>query len=77
MDECAEAIHSCLAGVEECRNTDGAYECDMKCENGFTYNIRLGTCVGEYHTLKLTSTFIKINLEIDNRLKKFFRYKKI
>ncbi|XP_014488735.1 PREDICTED: fibrillin-1-like [Dinoponera quadriceps] len=45
VDECAEAIHSCLEDVEECRNTDGAYECDMKCEKGFTYSISMGICV--------------------------------
>ncbi|EFN68423.1 Fibrillin-2 [Camponotus floridanus] len=45
VDECAEAIHSCLTDVEQCRNTEGAYECDMKCEKGFTYSIGLGTCV--------------------------------
>ncbi|XP_011707681.1 PREDICTED: fibrillin-1-like isoform X2 [Wasmannia auropunctata] len=45
VDECAEAIHSCLADVEQCRNTEGAYECDMKCGKGFTYSISLGVCV--------------------------------
>ncbi|KAL6430493.1 hypothetical protein ACFW04_007830 [Cataglyphis niger] len=45
VDECAEAIHSCLADVEQCRNTEGAYECDIKCEEGFTYSIGLGACV--------------------------------
>lgn len=58
VDECAEAIHSCLADVEECRNTDGAYECDTKCEKGFTYNIGLGICVG-----KRTITLFIINTE--------------
>lgn len=47
VDECAENIHSCLTDVEQCRNIEGAYECDMKCEKGFTYNIGLGACVGE------------------------------
>lgn len=42
-----EAIHSCLADVEQCRNTEGAYECDIKCEEGFTYSIGLGVCVGK------------------------------
>ncbi|XP_024879851.1 fibrillin-3-like [Temnothorax curvispinosus] len=45
VDECAEAIHSCLADVEQCRNTEGAYECDMKCGKGFTYSIGLGVCI--------------------------------
>ncbi|XP_012529954.2 fibrillin-1 isoform X2 [Monomorium pharaonis] len=45
VDECAEDIHSCLADVEQCRNTEGAYECDMKCGKGFTYSIGLGVCV--------------------------------
>lgn len=50
MDECAEDIHSCVADVEQCRNTEGAYECDVKCGKGFTYNkkIGLGVCVGEF-----------------------------
>ncbi|KYN31855.1 Fibrillin-3 [Trachymyrmex septentrionalis] len=45
VDECAEDIHSCVADVEQCRNTEGAYECDIKCGKGFTYNIGLGVCV--------------------------------
>ncbi|KAL6257929.1 hypothetical protein P5V15_011528 [Pogonomyrmex californicus] len=45
VDECAEDIHSCLADVEQCRNTEGAYECDMKCGRGFTYSIGLGACI--------------------------------
>ncbi|KAL0113527.1 hypothetical protein PUN28_012588 [Cardiocondyla obscurior] len=45
VDECAEAIHSCLPDVEQCRNIEGAYECDMKCGKGFTYSISLGDCV--------------------------------
>ncbi|XP_034188272.2 uncharacterized protein LOC117607997 isoform X1 [Osmia lignaria lignaria] len=45
VDECAEAIHSCIEGTEQCRNTEGAYECDVKCTNGFIYNVNLGTCV--------------------------------
>ena len=48
MNECAEGIHSCFEGTEECRNIEGAYECDVKCDKGFTYNVNLGTCVGNY-----------------------------
>ncbi|XP_043527700.1 fibrillin-2-like [Frieseomelitta varia] len=44
VNECAEGIHSCLEGTEECRNIEGAYECDVKCDKGFTYNVNLGTC---------------------------------
>lgn len=47
VDECAEEIHSCQTDVEECRNTEGAYECDVKCENGFEYSNSLDTCVGK------------------------------
>jgi fibulin 1/2 len=47
VDECAEEIHSCLADVEQCRNTEGAYECDVKCEKGFKYSNSLDICVGE------------------------------
>lgn len=48
VDECAEEIHSCLKDTEECRNTEGAYECDVKCGKGFTYNVNFGTCTGKY-----------------------------
>ena len=48
VNECAEGIHSCFEGTEECRNIEGAYECDVKCDKGFTYNVNLGTCVGNY-----------------------------
>ncbi|XP_015191223.1 PREDICTED: fibrillin-2-like [Polistes dominula] len=44
VDECAERIHSCLE-TEECRNIAGAYECDMKCHEGFVYSISFGSCI--------------------------------
>ncbi|KAK0170128.1 hypothetical protein PV328_010728 [Microctonus aethiopoides] len=45
VDECAEGLHGCLPEVEECRNTDGAYECDVQCRKGFTFSRNLGICV--------------------------------
>lgn len=45
VDECAEKIHSCLEDTEKCRNTEGAYECDIKCDKGFIYSINLGICI--------------------------------
>lgn len=48
VNECVEGIHSCLEGTEECRNIDGAYECDVKCDEGFIYSVNLGTCIGNY-----------------------------
>ncbi|XP_006623621.1 fibrillin-1-like [Apis dorsata] len=45
VDECAEKIHSCLEDMEKCRNTEGAYECDIKCNEGFIYSVNLGICI--------------------------------
>ncbi|XP_033310494.1 fibrillin-1-like isoform X1 [Bombus bifarius] len=45
VNECVEGIHSCLEGTEECRNIDGAYECDVKCDEGFIYSVNLGACI--------------------------------
>ncbi|XP_076276277.1 uncharacterized protein LOC143207096 [Lasioglossum baleicum] len=45
VDECAEGIDSCLDDSEECRNTEGAYECNIKCRKGFTYSNNLGVCI--------------------------------
>ncbi|CAK9820357.1 FBN2 [Anthophora quadrimaculata] len=67
VDECAEEIHSCLEDSEECRNTEGAYECDVKCRKGFTYNVNLGICIdvnecdGSYNPcLSSNTTCIKV-----------------
>ncbi|XP_034936091.1 fibrillin-1-like [Chelonus insularis] len=45
VDECAEGLHGCLAQVEECRNTEGAYECDVQCRKGFFFSRSLGICL--------------------------------
>ncbi|XP_066997488.2 fibrillin-1 isoform X2 [Anabrus simplex] len=45
VDECAENIHSCVPNKEICRNTVGAYECDMTCAIGFEYSRAHRTCV--------------------------------
>ncbi|XP_008553599.1 fibrillin-1 [Microplitis demolitor] len=45
VDECVEGLHGCLPEVEECRNTEGAYECDIQCRKGFTFSRSLGICV--------------------------------
>ncbi|KAG0712253.1 Fibrillin-3 [Chionoecetes opilio] len=45
VDECAEELHGCHPQEESCRNTAGAYECDMACDEGFQFNIGLRTCV--------------------------------
>lgn len=50
VDECAEELHGCHPEDETCRNTVGAYECDMACDEGFQFNLILRTCVGESHT---------------------------
>ncbi|XP_054011032.1 fibrillin-1-like [Hylaeus anthracinus] len=55
VNECAEGIHSCLDGSEECRNTEGAYECDVKCRKGFTYSINLGTCIDVDECIELNN----------------------
>ncbi|XP_063990855.1 fibrillin-2-like [Diachasmimorpha longicaudata] len=45
VDECAEGLHGCLPEVEFCRNTEGAYECDVQCSRGFTFSQSLGICI--------------------------------
>ncbi|CAG5093734.1 Similar to FBN3: Fibrillin-3 (Homo sapiens) [Cotesia congregata] len=45
VDECLESLHGCLPEVEECRNTEGAYECDILCRKGYTFSRGLGICV--------------------------------
>ncbi|XP_011314655.1 fibrillin-2 [Fopius arisanus] len=45
VDECAEGLHGCLQEVETCRNTEGAYECDIQCRKGFTFSRNLGICI--------------------------------
>ncbi|XP_048511324.1 fibrillin-1 isoform X2 [Athalia rosae] len=52
VDECAEGIHGCSDDTEVCRNTDGAYECDLKCETGFAFNVNVGSCVDVDECLK-------------------------
>lgn len=47
VDECAEELHSCHPEEEICRNTAGAYECDMRCQDGFHFSPALKSCVGE------------------------------
>ncbi|CAL8134912.1 unnamed protein product [Orchesella dallaii] len=44
VNECAEKLDSCDTNSETCRNTAGAYECDIQCRDGFRYDIRLRTC---------------------------------
>lgn len=46
VDECAEDLHGCLPEVESCRNTEGAYECDIQCRRGFVFSRNLGICIG-------------------------------
>ncbi|XP_046747526.1 fibrillin-2-like [Diprion similis] len=45
VDECTEGIDGCLKETEECRNTDGGYECDIKCAPGFTFGSNIGSCI--------------------------------
>ncbi|XP_017892365.1 fibrillin-1-like [Ceratina calcarata] len=47
VNECEEQIDSCVNATETCRNTEGAYECDIKCEQGFVYNANLAACIGD------------------------------
>ncbi|XP_012149839.2 uncharacterized protein LOC100874867 [Megachile rotundata] len=68
VDECAEAIHSCIEGTEECRNTEGAYECDIKCEKGFIYNVNLGTCVDINECLEMSNPCVGLNTTCINTI---------
>lgn len=58
VDECAEGIHGCAEGSEECRNTEGAYECDVSCDPGFTYSTSLGICVGKWEIFRVRESTV-------------------
>ncbi|XP_012277054.1 fibrillin-1 [Orussus abietinus] len=45
VNECAENIHGCTIGEEECRNTEGGYECISTCRPGFQYSPISGNCI--------------------------------
>ncbi|CAL4183931.1 unnamed protein product, partial [Meganyctiphanes norvegica] len=45
VNECAEGLHVCEPESESCRNTVGAYECDVTCDEGFGYSSLINTCV--------------------------------
>lgn len=57
VDECGENLHGCTPDTETCRNTVGAYECDMKCDLGYQYSLGLRTCVGNVSHLKYIKQF--------------------
>jgi len=52
VDECGENLHGCTPDTEICRNTVGAYECDMTCDSGYQYSLALRTCVGNVSQMK-------------------------
>ncbi|XP_076236207.1 uncharacterized protein LOC143180395 [Calliopsis andreniformis] len=66
VDECTEGIHSCFEGTEVCRNTEGAYECDVKCGEGFIYNINLGTCTDVDECLESSTLCLEPNTTCKN-----------
>ncbi|XP_076668059.1 uncharacterized protein LOC143368830 isoform X1 [Andrena cerasifolii] len=68
VDECAEGIHSCVEGTEVCRNIEGAYECDVKCEKGFIYNINLGTCVDVDECIESSRPCVEPNTTCKNTI---------
>lgn len=72
VDECAEVLHGCHPEEETCRNTAGAYECDLVCEKGFQFSPALRSCVGEYVS---EITRLMYNLELLKNCKSgvFFR----
>lgn len=64
VDECGENLHGCTPDTETCRNTVGAYECDMTCDSGYQYSLAHRTCVGNIFQLKYLkpSVFLKFIL---------------
>ena len=52
VDECVEKLDSCDETSETCRNTAGAYECDIQCGEGYRYDTRLRSCQGEFKLMK-------------------------
>ena len=61
VDECIEELHGCHPEEETCRNTAGAYECDVACEEGFQFSLVLRTCVGESVILSASTVFYILN----------------
>ncbi|XP_076376095.1 uncharacterized protein LOC143259120 [Megalopta genalis] len=61
VDECAESIHSCLEDSEECKNTEGAYECNIKCRKGFIYSNNLGVCIDVDECIELNNPCPELN----------------
>ncbi|XP_017758004.1 PREDICTED: fibrillin-3-like [Eufriesea mexicana] len=66
VNECEEKIHSCSEATEECRNTEGAYECDVKCKQGFAYDVNLGTCIDVDECVKLSNPCPNSNTSCKN-----------
>jgi len=58
VDECGENLHGCTPDTEICRNTVGAYECDMTCDSGYQYSLALRTCVAVSCINSDTCTYI-------------------
>ncbi|XP_076037131.1 uncharacterized protein LOC143022668 isoform X3 [Oratosquilla oratoria] len=44
VDECEEKLDGCDP-EEVCRNTVGAYKCDMRCDQGFSFSLAFHACV--------------------------------
>lgn len=37
-----------MPDAEVCKNNEGSYDCEVKCQKGFTFNVNLSSCVGKY-----------------------------
>ena len=49
LDECTENLHNCNEETELCRNVVGNFECDLKCQDGYTFQKEPSpSCVGEF-----------------------------
>lgn len=74
VDECGENLHGCTPDKETCRNTVGAYECDMTCDSGYQYSLAHRTCIGNisqtqmHKTISFPGIYINISLVASDML---------
>lgn len=47
IDECLENTHKCIAETETCKNLDGSFECEIKCDTGYMYSGFYAACLGK------------------------------
>ena len=47
IDECAERLDNCTRGQGQlCQNTDGGFNCIVRCQLGYRFSLAQGRCTG-------------------------------